>query len=407
MSDVATWTQVADLRTRLRRRWDRGGFLKPYAAGDEFTPVRVKIDGPSVVDLVERLADVRRWVEQFERDARTRSGEPRFTVEPRTIKSRTLGANEVPGRLRIDTFVELCAFLGTTDDVTTFDRLRAVSHLEVPELDEWVALHPMVVLEHRADWTAMLLVVRWIADRDISDLDVRHLDVPGVDTKFVERHRRILGRLLDEVRPATTEPSGRGVAGRLGFRVRPSYTRIRLLHPVPELPSVLTELEVRTIELAQLELSVRTVFIVENRASFLAFPDVADAMVIFGGGFQVSALDPLTWLHDTEIVYWGDIDTHGFAILDRLRERFPQTRSMLMDLETLFTHRDHVVIEPSQTTGPLAHLTAAEHALYSDLVEHRHGPSVRLEQERIRFSLVQMVSSGVQSVSSSSPVAPR
>ena len=131
-------------------------------------PVRVKIDGPMFADLVERLVDVRRWPEQFERDAHTRSGEPRFTIEPRTIKSRTLGANEVPGRVRIDTFGELCAFL-----------------------------------------------------------------------------------------------------------------------------------------------------------------------------------------------------------------------------------------------GPLTHLTAAEHALYSDLVEHRHGPSVRLEQERIRFSLVQMVSSGVQSVSSSSPVAPR
>jgi len=396
MSDAPGWTQVGELRVRLRRRWDRGVFLKAYAAGVEFTPVRVKIDGPVVADLVERLGDVRGWAEQFERDARTRGGgEPRFTIEPRTVKSRSLGASDVPGRLRIDTFSELSAFLGTTDDVATFDRLRAESTLDVPELDEWIAAHPMAVLEHRSDWSGILLVVRWIADRDISDLDVRHLDVPGVDTKFVERHRRILGRLLDEVRPTSADPSGRGVAGRLGFRARPSYTRFRLLHPVPELPSMLTELEVRTTELAQLELSVRTVFIVENRASFLAFPDVDDAMVVFGGGFQVSALDPLTWLHDKEIVYWGDIDTHGFAILDRLRERFPQTRSMLMDLDTLVAHRDHVVVEPSQTTGPLPHLTESEHTLYRTLIDHSHGPSVRLEQERIRFSFVRATASGV------------
>ena len=396
MTDAGAWTQVGDLRVRLRRRWDRGAFLKAYAVGDEFTTVRVKIDGPAVADLVERLGDVRGWAEQFERDARTRGGgEPRFTIEPRTVKSRSLGASDVPGRLRIDTFSELSAFLGTTDDVATFDRLRAESTLDVPELDEWIAAHPMAVLEHRSDWSGILLVVRWIADRDISDLDVRHLDVPGVDTKFVERHRRILGRLLDEVRPTSADPSGRGVAGRLGFRARPSYTRFRLLHPVPELPSMLTELEVRTTELAQLELSVRTVFIVENRASFLAFPDVDDAMVVFGGGFQVSALDPLTWLHDKEIVYWGDIDTHGFAILDRLRERFPQTRSMLMDLDTLVAHRDHVVVEPSQTTGPLPHLTESEHTLYRTLIDHSHGPSVRLEQERIRFSFVRATASGV------------
>lgn len=356
--------------------------------GDKFTPVRLKIDGPVVADLVERLGEVRTWAEHFERDARTRTGEYRFAIEPRTIKSRSIGANDVPGRLCIDAFAELCAFLGTADDVATFDRLRAESQLDMPELDEWITSHPMLVLEHRADWTGILLVVRWIADRDISDLDVRHLDVPGVDTKFVERHRRILGRLLDEVRPASADPSGRGVAGRLGFRARPSYTRLRLLQPVAELPSVLTEFEVRTTELAQLELSVRTVFIVENRASFLAFPDVDGAMVIFGGGFQVSALDPITWLHDREVVYWGDIDTHGFAILDRLRGRFPQARSMLMDVDTLLAHQDHVVIEPSQTTGSLAHLTDAEQALYRDLIEHRYGPSVRLEQERIRFSRV-------------------
>ena len=36
----------------------------------------------------------------------------------------------------------------------------------------------------------------------------------------------------------------------------------------------------------------------------------------------------------------------------------------------------------------LEHLTDAERSLYRDLVEDRYGPSIRLEQERIRFSLV-------------------
>lgn len=383
-----TWSQVGDLRARLRRRWDSGRYLKGHAAGADFIPVRLKIEGPVAADLIDRLDDVRAWAERFDRDARERNGDPRFRIEQRTIKSRSLGASDVPGRLRIDTFPELCAFLDTTDDVTVFDRLRTESNTDVPELDEWIATHPMDVLAHRNDWTGLLHVVRWIADRDVSVLDVRHVDVPGVDTKFVERHRRILGRLLDEVRPPSGEPSGRGVAGRLGFRARPSYTRLRLLHPVAELASVLTEVELRTTELARLELSVRTVFIVENRASFLTFPDVDDAIVIFGGGFQVTALEPLTWLHDRDIVYWGDIDTHGFAILDRLRSRFPQTRSILMDLATLRAHVDHVVAEPTPTTGLLMHLTDTEQALYRDLVEDRHGRSVRLEQERIRFSFV-------------------
>ncbi|NOR71388.1 MAG: hypothetical protein GQ532_17115, partial [Methylomarinum sp.] len=38
--------------------------------------------------------------------------------------------------------------------------------------------------------------------------------------------------------------------------------------------------------------------------------------------------------------YWGDLDTHGFAILSRLRHYYPQVKSILMDEKTLeqFAH---------------------------------------------------------------------
>ena len=387
------WTRVVELHERLRVRWDRGTFLKAYASGAAWEPVRLKVDGPTANDFLERLDEVQRWVAQFHRDSHTRTGEPRVAVEMRTVKSRALGANEVPGRIRFDSFARLCAFLGVADDVRTFDLVRRRTHDVVAELDAWVAQHPIEAIAHRGEWDQLLAVVRWIVDHDTSELDVRHLDVAGVDTKFVERHRKLLAKLLAAVRTEPAEPavSGgavRGVAGRLGFRERPTYTRFRLMQPVPTLPSVLTELEVRTDELARLQMPVRTVFVVENKASYLAFPEVESAIVIFGEGFHATSLEALTWLHDKEVVYWGDIDTHGFAILDRLRARLPRVRSILMDRDTLITHRTQFVVEPTPTVATLAHLTDAERSLYRDLVEDRYGPSTRLEQERIRFSLV-------------------
>ena len=76
------------------------------------------------------------------------------------------------------------------------------------------------------------------------------------------------------------------------------------------------------------------------------------------------------------------------GILDRMRARLPRVRSILMDRDTLITHRTQFVVEPTPTVATLAHLTDAERSLYRDLVEDRYGPSIRLEQERIRFSLV-------------------
>ena len=61
---------------------------------------------------------------------------------------------------------------------------------------------------------------------------------------------------------------------------------------------------------------------------------------------------------------------------------------MLMDTDTLLAHANQWVTEPSPTRRPLSYLTADETSLYRDLVEGVHGPSIRLEQERVRFSLL-------------------
>jgi hypothetical protein len=103
----------------------------------------------------------------------------------------------------------------------------------------------------------------------------------------------------------------------------------------------------------------------------------------------VDVLEPLGWLTDLDLVYWGDIDTHGFAILNRLRHRFGNARSILMDRATLLGHRGQWVTEPRPTAAVLDLLHAEEAEFYRDLVEGVFGPSVRLEQERIRFAAIE------------------
>lgn len=85
----------------------------------------------------------------------------------------------------------------------------------------------------------------------------------------------------------------------------------------------------------------------------------------------------------------GDIDTHGFAILDRLRAWMPAARSVLMDRETLLAHRDRWVAEDRPASSNLTRLTPDEQDVYADLVEDRLAERVRLEQERIDWSWVE------------------
>ncbi len=145
---------------------------------------------------------------------------------------------------------------------------------------------------------------------------------------------------------------------------------------------------VRTDELAARNPSISTVFVVENEVTYLAFPSVPDAIVVFGSGFALGGVATLPWLEDKEVIYWGDIDTHGFDILNRLRSHLPSVQSLLMDHRTMLAHRAQWVPEPSPTNRFLPHLTVDEQALYRDLVEGTFGPAIRFEQERVRFSLL-------------------
>ncbi|WP_170252699.1 DUF2220 domain-containing protein, partial [Vogesella mureinivorans] len=130
------------------------------------------------------------------------------------------------------------------------------------------------------------------------------------------------------------------------------------------------------------------VFVTENETNFLAFPEVERGLVVFGAGYGWNALAPAAWLQRCALHYWGDIDTHGFAILDQLRALYPQVASLLMDRETLLAHREQWGEEPTPVRHDLPRLSDAERAVYDGIRFDRHQPRLRLEQERLGFGWV-------------------
>ena len=150
----------------------------------------------------------------------------------------------------------------------------------------------------------------------------------------------------------------------------------------------MADLETDAATFAALEPGVLQAFITENEINFLAFPEVPESMAIFGAGYGFDALGKARWLDTCRVRYWGDIDTHGFAILDQLRAHLPHAESFLMDRATLLAGRQFWGREKAPVERDLPRLSAAESALYEDLCANRLGERVRLEQERIGFARV-------------------
>jgi hypothetical protein len=376
---------VADVIQTLRRRWDSGVFLTAHAAGRKWEPVSLPISGPSAADLGENFAAAQAWALEWS------AAPAALRVESRSLGGRKVGVNTVPARAWVDSYDQLWSLLRVVRDASRFEGLCEETSQSEPVLLGWMVEHPLKVLALADDWTRILGTVTWIARLQQPYVYLRQIDVPGVDTKFVEGHRAILAELLDRRLP--DERIDRVVprsdfTGRYGFRKKPSYVRVRHLG-ADALPGGYKEVALPVAELAANPLPLSTIYVVENEVTYLAFPAVEDAVVFLGEGYAASRLQPLRWLEQRTVVYWGDIDTHGFRILDRLRSHFPQTRSMLMDRTTLLAHETQWVTEPSPIRDPLIRLTADEQALYHDLVEDSFGTAVRLEQERVNYSILQ------------------
>ena len=376
---TGTWTRPADVRAAVRKKWDSGALLARFAAGQDWEPLSIPIRGPSARQIGECLAEVRQWAADW---AQAAFGPLR--VEYKQVGGRHFGSNSIPCRAWLDGYDEAWALLKAGPDVRRLNELMEAAR--GTRLIPWLTGHPMRALRLAGAWDKLLDTVRWIEQRQALGMYLRQIDVPGVNTKFIERYKGVLTELLDaQLEPSRVDVAATDFAGRYGFLRRPGYVRFRVAGGFRGF----SELSVRTNEFAAAPDGITRAYVIENEITYLAFPVPEAAMAILGGGYAVPVLEPLGWLTGLEIVYWGDIDTHGFAILNRLRHHLPHARSILMDRATLLGHRDHWVIEPSPTAAALDHLDRAESALYADLISNAYAPSVRLEQERISFTAVE------------------
>jgi hypothetical protein len=385
------WTTPADIKRQVQRLWDSGVLLAAMIRDDSSFPRRLTLKSPNSTDLAARFDEVRTWI------AALRDGEPRgYRIVWRELNHRVIGQNNVPAEVWIDSLDAALGLIGKRTDADRFSRVVEETRTRCPELVPWLARRPLRALELRDDWPRLLDVVLWMRANPNSGLYLRQIDIPGVHSKFIERHRGVLSELLDIAFPPDASlcegPSGmKHFSRRYGFRDKPIRIRFRILDAnVAIFPGGCDQdIAIPQDTFAGLDLTLRHVFVTENEINFLAFPPVPESMVIFGAGYGFEMLARSTWLHTRNLHYWGDIDTHGFAILDQLRGAFPNVQSLLMDRDTFLAHREHWGTEPQPEHRNLPRLTPEEADLYDDLRYNRTGERLRLEQERIGFGWLQ------------------
>ncbi|MCY7300223.1 MAG: DUF3375 family protein [Ilumatobacteraceae bacterium] len=349
---------------------------------------------PALEYLVDWSSNERGWLRRF---YPATSDEPYFDLTPASEQAITWVARltdrpfvGTESRLRslFDLLEQMAVSTEPDPEVRLADLERRRAEIEQVRQGNLEVIDDRVLKERFHQFVS--LARELLADFAIY---LRQVDIPGVHTKFIEQHQRTLAAMLDSVLPESAVEVTAGhseVARRYGFRGRPRLVRFRYLDRRLALTTIDQDRQysLTAADFGRID-PPRRIFMTENEINFLALPDAPDSMAVFGAGSGFDHLIHVPWLAEVPLHYWGDIDTHGFAILDQLRGYAPHATSMLMDRETLLAHREFWGVEEKPTQRNLSRLTENEHGVYDDLSDNRLQPNLRLEQERIRFSWVQ------------------
>ena len=333
--------------------------------------------------------------------------EPQAEVEWVTRRWAHLGQQRVPARVHIGSwervaelsgqastlasarsrFAELVGLFPCSPGLPGFRAAAARTHAA------WLSLDNL-------DFTRLTKALTWLYAHPTSGLRPRAVPVEGVDTKWIESHQRLLLRLLKPLGLAT-----------LGLSLTDATLRLRFLDPslapTPELLDIAVPFHALPLPLGL------TVVIVENKETFLALPQApvgSNALLVFGAGYSGAQLASLDWVRGGNVLYWGDADADGYAILNALRSHmgagvaggaeagaagavglgaslgasagagFGCVESVAMDSATVAKFLHLSVDDPGDATRHLPHLTEEEENARRLLVARGNR---RLEQERV------------------------
>ncbi len=366
-----------DITKKLKTTYSRAEHLKAYLNQEEFQ-LSIKFKRLSQKEIEQNFRQISNWIEELNQSS--------FKIEFQSISYRSLGEQSIPKILFLNRD-EFLKYLSKEKEFRNHIELIQKSLKAFPNLEPILKAKPQLLMENDKVWEQLLIVCNYFITHLMPNLYIRELDIEGIDTKFIENHKKILDTLLCTILDQEpTRLAQNGFEKRYGLKYDLPTIRFRILDEALYI-SGLSDISIPLNEFMSLNIDCNRVFITENKINGLSFPNFKNSIVIFGLGYGVESLKNVKWLKSRELIYWGDIDTHGFAILSQIRGYFPHIKSMLMGQDVIEKFK-HLAVKESQSKrflGELNNLTKEENEVFKNLKENVYGEAFRLEQERIGF----------------------
>jgi hypothetical protein len=350
--------------------------------------LKINLDIPTEQEALCQQKDVQAWIATW----KTWRGCGSLIWAERCW--RRLGTQNVPEKLILNSPEDAVSWIDKTDEWSrVVVRYKAIAQRWPALIDVLTKHYSFLACCNETDYARLIEMLKWINTNPLSNLYPRQIPIAGIDSKWLEHNKKLVCELAAIIKGDNSTD----FFEICGLKPLPQLIRMRILDPhLRNKMGGLCDISIPIKEAANLAISPGKVFIVENVQTGLAFEDLPGSVVIMGLGYGVDIFEKFSWLRNIRCIYWGDIDTHGFAILSRARIYLPALESILMDEATLLSHRHLWVEENKQhSLGELPLLTNNEQKIFRSLKGNVWGQNIRLEQERVcwetAWSVIQLV----------------
>lgn len=356
-------------------------------------PVRISLKTPTVKTIMSDIAS-------YENFIRVWNSYPYQEMLERVSINYRYGVQgeNIPSEFVVHDFDELLKIISgkNRNALNSFtERCRLLSDTMSGEgLDTFYALYRELNKDALSDkeFSDLLICLPQLKRGLGKDCYLRAIPIEHIDTKFVERHDKVI---LSVLRTLSLCKEDESLEDYLEVEAKPEgFAHIRVLdeilcerYPYMMVPASL---------LMTIEPPGDNLIVVENIQSGLMIPKLKNTSVIFGCGRNLSWAKA-SWLKDKkQIFYWGDLDSWGYEMLCEFRENSKcEVVSLLMD-KTVFertSHKERMVHEDKSTVVKEEFLTQDERTALSFLLNgvvlnpsENSDPNQilnRLEQEKL------------------------
>ena len=374
---------VGDLQSKAARKLN--DVLRALILEEPIFPLLIPVKKPKTTSPLSEWRETNQLIRSQSKDVLGYG----FTVEWERVNSKRHGLNDFPVTLTFQCADDYLRYVRAEAEAkVVLANAEAIAQLS-PSASSWCASHLAIMRRTNATIQNAIKILVHLKAEANPGIYARQLPVK-VPTKFFEQERGLLEALFEEFAPECLVEEAGSLEERLGLMTKESLIEFRTLDSdVQSLPfghamATARELAAKASYFEPFE----TVIVVENHVPFLILPELPKTLAIMGNGYAVRRLADVPWLKEKRVLYWGDIDLSGFAILAQFRACLSRVESLMMNLETWRNFSSQTQMHQAAQLirgSDLDFLTPEEMSM---VVMLRENSGLRLEQEHIDYEYI-------------------